>query len=665
MSFWVFDHGQNHTIAEECDPLPASSVTNAADTSSSNSQNFSGPITAPQIAHVFQVDQAPSSCTVAGTNYTTQINCAFAMAGNWVTTNGANGILAVPQGTWNSCQAIQLPNPTSNGSLSVVGTTYGSTAATGVTIRQGTGTGCNTTLPVISQALNTNSQTLFEQTIKGITIDGGGIVPCMDALGSRRSEYDINCNNPAGDHGVMISGPGGTQPTLGFEMRKSRIFVRTAAYSGTTVYPAITATLTGGAVSAWNVVSGGSFASTTPLVAYIAPGSQCTTLPSAPAVNVTVTGGIETVSSLTTGASAGVGCTAVYVQVFEQPQVAHCIVLNTTDSTYQDLVCGGNTSAAGIQVNHGANLIEHAHTYAHNPVQIEDHGGNVYSYLQCDSPGGYCLSLLGSHTQIFGMNMYWNAQTYAGSGDIYLASGQTGNAIYGHVCNGNQTAGGYNEITTAGGPFNPSSLIGPPGLELYGVNQLCDGSGNYHTNYSVNEPWVFGGLNASKFSVYNDSSSQPGISIGSGAGVSNYVSLSGGRTSVAFDAGSGNTVVMAGAGKGIRFNVNAGAFNLGTAAGITTSGVPYEAIGGSIASAATIAPSGAGTVHVTGTAAISTMTVPSGCTAAGFGCRITLWPDGAWTIAAGGNFQNASTAVVGRPMDCTYDPTPGKWGCSY
>jgi hypothetical protein len=660
MTFTVFQHFTTHIIQEECNPLPASAVANAADKSSATPQAFNGAITAPQFGKVFQVDRAPSSCTVGGTNYTTQINCAFAIAGDWVNTNGQNAALAIGQGLYQNCQAIQLPNPSSNGSLSIVGQTYGSTAATGVTIQQSRAAGCNTTLPIISQAANTNNQTLFEQSIKGVTIDGNSLVPCMDVVGSRRSEYEVNCNNPAGDHGVQISGTSGT---LGFEMRKSRIFVRTAAISGIT-YPTVTSTITSGSVSTWNVVSGGSFPAGTPVVAYIAPGSQCTTLPSTPTVQTSTSGSTETVTGLTGGASAGVGCTAVYVQVFEQPQVKHCIVINTTDSSYQDLVCGGATSDSGIQINHGANLIEHAHVYAHNPVQVEDHGGNVYSYLECDSAGGYCLSLQGPHTLIFGMTSFWNAQVYPGSGDIYLAAGQTGNAIYGHVCNGSQTAGGYNEITTASGPFNPNSLSAPPGLEMLGPNQLCDGSGNYHTNYSINEPWVFGGLNAGKFTIYSDGSSQPGISIGSGANTSNWLSISG-RGTFAFDASSGNTIVGASLGKGLRFGVNASGWNNGIAGGITIAGAFYQTIGTAIASAATIAPSGAGIVHVTGTAAITTMTPPSGCTAAGFGCRITLWPDGAWTIAAGGNFSNASTAVVGRPMDCTYDPTPAKWGCSY
>jgi hypothetical protein len=637
-------------------------------------QAFQGPITATQLGRVFQSDAAPTSCTYGGVTYTTQLNCAAAAAGDWVTTNGQNAMLAVSQGRWDICQAIQLPNPTNNGSLSIYGTAYGSTAATGVTIRQASGAGCNTTLPVISQALNTNSQTLFEQTIRGITIDANGITNCMEMLGGRRSEYDVNCNNAVGDHGVLISGPGGTQPTLGFEMRKSRIFVRTAAYGGSITYPTFTVGLTGGSVSSWTVVNAGSFPSTTPLTATIAPGSQCTTKPDPPTIQTSApSGGLVTITGLTSGAGLGVACTAVYVQVYETPQLVHGIIINTTDSTYQDLITGGATSGSGIQILHGANLIEHAHAYAHNPVQVEDHGNNVYIYLECDSPGGYCLNLQGSNTQIFGMTNFWNAQVYAGAGDILLGNSISNNLIVGHTCqsSGVQNQGGYNEITTPTGPFLPNSLAAPPGLEMIGINQMCDGSGAFHTNYAVHSPVVFGGMNASQLTVYNDSSAGALLNIGSGAGTPNAWGVSGARIQGGLD-NFGYHFAFGGSGKGWRVTVGGGTTtpmtNMGgTAIGVTPTGVPFVAVQTAIASAATIAPTGGGIVHITGTAAISTMTPPTGCTTASpdLACQITLWPDAVFTIATGGNFLNTSTAVVGRPMVCTYDPTPARWGCSY
>jgi hypothetical protein len=493
---------------------------------------LNGQLTAPQISTVFYVDRAPSTCTVNSINYTTQINCAFATAGNWVTTNGQNAMLAISQGVWQNCQAIQLPNPTSNGSLSVVGLAYGSTAATGVVIQQSKTAGCNTTLPVISQAQNTNTSTLFEQSIKGITIDGNSVVQCADLVGSRRSEYDMNCNNPAGDHGFLISG---TTGTLGFEMRKTRLFVRTAAYGGAVTYAYATAQITGGQVTGWTINNGGgSYPSFWPLTAYVY--GQCTTLPSNPTIQTSVANNIATVTGLTNGASAGTGCTAVYAQIFETPQVTHCIVINTTDSTYQDLICGGATSGSGIQINHGANLIEHAHAYAHNPVQVEDHGNNVYTYLECDSPGGVCLVLQGSHTLIFGMTNFWNAQVYPGAGDIYLFGSQTGNAIFGHVCSGSQTAGGYVEIMTPGGPVVPGSNVAPSGLEIIGPNQLCDGSNGYGANYITGEPTLYGSLTSlSKIQTANDSAS-PQMQIGSGANVPNALGVSGGRVQVGYDS---------------------------------------------------------------------------------------------------------------------------------
>ena len=91
------------------------------------------------------------------------------------------------------------------------------------------------------------------------------------------------------------------------------------------------------------------------------------------------------------------------------------------------------------------------------------------------------------------------------------------------------------------------------------------------------------------------------------------------------------------------------------------------AIGTAIASAATIAP-GTGIVHVTGMAVVSVMTPPAACTLTNSGCTIRLVPDGAFTTATGGGtggFAIASTAVVGRVLEMTYDPATKLWYASY
>lgn len=75
-------------------------------------------------------------------------------------------------------------------------------------------------------------------------------------------------------------------------------------------------------------------------------------------------------------------------------------------------------------------------------------------------------------------------------------------------------------------------------------------------------------------------------------------------------------------------------------------------VGAAVASATTIvAPSAI--FHVTGTTAISTITIPY----TGFVGQITIIPDGAFTLATGGNIAEAYTAVVNRAIVLTYDGT--------
>lgn len=93
---------------------------------------------------------------------------------------------------------------------------------------------------------------------------------------------------------------------------------------------------------------------------------------------------------------------------------------------------------------------------------------------------------------------------------------------------------------------------------------------------------------------------------------------------------------------------------------------------GTAISSATLAPT-TGVVHVSGTNAYSSLTPPAGvCDKASLACSFTLIPDGAFTLATGGTasttaftFNTSSTAVVGRPMVLTCDPTAQRCYASY
>lgn len=83
-----------------------------------------------------------------------------------------------------------------------------------------------------------------------------------------------------------------------------------------------------------------------------------------------------------------------------------------------------------------------------------------------------------------------------------------------------------------------------------------------------------------------------------------------------------------------------------------------SAIGGAVASAATISPTGP-IFHVTGTTTINTINLPY----TGFTGEITIIPDGLWATGTSGNIALASTAVVSKALTMAYDGT--KWYPSY
>jgi len=94
-------------------------------------------------------------------------------------------------------------------------------------------------------------------------------------------------------------------------------------------------------------------------------------------------------------------------------------------------------------------------------------------------------------------------------------------------------------------------------------------------------------------------------------------------------------------------------------------GCPFGVLlGGSIASASTIGPNTMA-FHVTGTAVINTITPPLRCSTSSTSCTLRIIPDGAFTTTTAGNIAIASTAVVGKVLEMTYDSTAAKWYPSY
>jgi hypothetical protein len=90
--------------------------------------------------------------------------------------------------------------------------------------------------------------------------------------------------------------------------------------------------------------------------------------------------------------------------------------------------------------------------------------------------------------------------------------------------------------------------------------------------------------------------------------------------------------------------------------------IANTAVAGTIASAATVAPTAPVTI-ISGTAAIVTITAPAPISATGG--TITFIPTGAFTWTTAGNIAVAGTAVVSRALTLTFDATTTKWYPSY
>jgi len=83
-------------------------------------------------------------------------------------------------------------------------------------------------------------------------------------------------------------------------------------------------------------------------------------------------------------------------------------------------------------------------------------------------------------------------------------------------------------------------------------------------------------------------------------------------------------------------------------------------VGGTIASAATVAPVGFMT-YITGTTEITTITIPY----AGFAGKLVFLPDDVFTLNTGGNIAVAASAVAARAMVLFYDTLNKTWYPSY
>jgi hypothetical protein len=609
-----------------------------ASTSTTSPQAFSGPISAPQIGTIFYADGYASP------------DAAFTAASAWVTANNKNALLQFGTGTYRHCNAFTLPALASGATLSLNGV-----GAINTTVQQS----CSVAVASVGQPFGANPNQ--QPDIANMTIDANGNAPAaLEVFGVRRSkiEHLLLKNANGSDHVLQL---GSTGSGYSYELQVNDILIQTSPSVSGVVDPLVAVTMTTGAISGTTITSAGSNLPAGTSVLVLDPLQSCTTLPVGTAV---LSGG--TLTGIT-WSQTGVACGQVYVQVFPTASLNYGLLIqNVTDSDFYAVRTNGNFTVAGTYITGGSGDNRY---YGLHPigsiVGVYDGGHSAFIGFECDSTFKYCIDFEGTNSSVSGLSRTWN-NSYPGSSDFFFGSLASKIKMSNLWCGANQTAGGYNEFVTATGNVFVGGL--PGGVSMLG-NQVCDGTGL--SKDFDNAALVLGG----NLSVSFDNSTIGAFTIGAGGATTNFFSVSGSRARFGYETSKGDAFIQGG-GHGVTVDVNnTGNAVGGTTSGWTSAGTPYDVVGATLNIAAvansTIAPTAA-VVHVTATTggSIQTMTVPTGCAVTTIDslnklCKITLWPDFAWTIVTGGNFANASTAVVNKPMDCRYDPTLTKWGCSY
>ncbi|MCU1312445.1 MAG: putative autotransporter protein, partial [Acidobacteriaceae bacterium] len=497
MTFWVFDHGQHRTIAEECDALPASQVANAADKSSTSAQAFNGQITAPQIGTVYQVDGFPSSCTVGGTAYTTKADCAFYTAKADAIAHNSVPLVQFGVGKYPTCAGLDMGNATAYAvSLKGVGATaQGGHFANSTTTLQAS---CAMTNVINHGDVSTTSNyyQLANLSISDLTVDANNLAQhCWDIDGLAMATFkNLTCGFATGtDFYARFGDP---FPAGGFLGGDNNIYTDNlyivGGGHGVPQWAQVTASQTGG-VPNFAVASGGSYINSISkayLYGYGAGAFPCTRMGT---LTVTMSG--STVSAVS--GSGFSGCTGtMYVVIPDIPPAQYGLIVTASDSTLKDLDVFNIGQTAGLQANGGNTHYIHLHTLS-QPVGVIDNGGSTFDALEIDSPVHYGMQIQ-SATTVVSSKSYWNA-SWPASGDFFIGNNSSGAQLLNHTCGNNQTAGGYAEITSPNGQFlgvAPTAnqpVAWPAGV--IAVNAQECGGGHQSLNYRTGAQRIYGSLN--------------------------------------------------------------------------------------------------------------------------------------------------------------------------
>jgi hypothetical protein len=646
LTFYVMDYGIHHRLKEQCDPLPASLVTNAADKSSTSTQAFAGPISAPQFGSVFYADGFPASCTVGGTGYTTQYDCALqtafasAVANNSLATLylGNHGYATnVPLVCTNIHQCVSIIGP---------GMGFGQQANDMTSITALTAMGVMISVPAAA------SGQLGNWTLRGFTLDGNNLAQAgieANAVKVSRIEHIGLKNFTSTDHWIQVGVPT-CSVNCNFQMSVNDVFL-IGAGSAPANWGTATAVITGG-VPVVTLVTGGSYVYANPAVYLNGNGAgtkfPCTTMGTiTPIASGT---GPFTLTGFTVAGFAGCSGT-VYVVIPDLAPAAYGFASGTTDSEFERVVVQGVGRTAAINAGTANSAKWDApHYYSGQPIGILDSGKDSFYDINMDSGGGYGFDCEGT-CRVFGAKSFWNA-SYGGAEDFYV-SPSANLTVMGHSCANAQSAGGYSQFVNVSGPMsvrNSANFFF--NLGTFGAYD-CDGSG--HSDYSIPT-----GIYPQSINTTANGVNQLGNGTASDS-LWQYAT----RVFTGWRNVDSNLLLQTNNSGGVGFYAS-NTLGSGLFAGFApTSHLSYQAIGTAIASATTIAPTGSGIFHVTGTTPIVTITPPFGCTTTGFGCTVTLIPDGLWTTTNAGNIAIATTAVVSKQLVMTYDPAAVKWYPSY
>jgi hypothetical protein len=473
-------------------------------------------VSAQTTNNVFTVDGFPTSGTVGGTTYSTQLDYAIATALSYGSSHSQSPVLVVGTGVYPTCTGIQMLATTQLG-ISIIGAgrtddQFGGGKLSGTKIQQT----CSITNPVLnSPPINIPSGTYrYNLRFENFTIDANNDAPsCWELSAIARSGiHNIGCMNAtSSDHWTAFGLPnvsGFTTTDDDLDITDVYIQGQGSAYTN---WALATANVVSGSIATngYTVTSPGSqYARSTTPVYLLGHGSSatadqpCTTMPTG--LHATISGGSVSSISSTSGAS---GCTGtVYVAVPDLAAASYGVrFYNLFDSKVNNLVIShvGQTAAV-YDLGNEADKFDGIHAFEGQPFALESHGQNTFVDLYCDGMTYGCASIQGNSPTFIGTTPLWGSGSAYGGGEVeyYVAVAQ--GALFTNIADTPSTSAptGYNRYWQSGyGPLLSTDIAVlnhmPLRPTILGEMDPNDSGGNYsvsQSNYVVGNQGVTGNI---------------------------------------------------------------------------------------------------------------------------------------------------------------------------